>query len=186
MGALIRPQDDQGTVFVATAMGLLVLTVIAIILRLLSRWTAKVGLWWDDYLILLSEVDFFAGVLLDVCDTNVSPVPAGSGIHRRFAWYYWQLKSEKLLLTLIGVSAGQHLQHNRLEKLDAQLRVRDFHETSGTLETYLQRILQFWYANMLFYPALMVRNLYSFLPSSVVLRDVARIPMAKYLSYESL
>lgn len=56
MGAMIRPEDDQRNLFVATAMSLLVLTVVATILRLLSRWIANVGLWWDDYLILFGEV----------------------------------------------------------------------------------------------------------------------------------
>ena len=59
MGAMIRPEDDQRTLFVATAMSLLVLTVVAILLRFLSRWIANVGLWWDDYLILLGEVGAF-------------------------------------------------------------------------------------------------------------------------------
>ena len=61
MGAMIRPEDDQRNLFVATAMSLLVLTMVAIILRLLSRWIAKVGLWWDDFLILLGEVCVFIG-----------------------------------------------------------------------------------------------------------------------------
>lgn len=96
MIGLIRPEDDQGTIFVATAIGLLVLTLIAIILRLLSRWIAKVGLWWDDYLILFSEVLLFAGLLLGRYDSNASPVPAHCNIHCRYAWYCWQLESAKV------------------------------------------------------------------------------------------
>ena len=62
MGAMIRPEDDQRTLFIATTMSLLVLTVVAIVLRLISRWIAKVGLWWDDYLVLFGEVCVFVGL----------------------------------------------------------------------------------------------------------------------------
>lgn len=82
--------------------------------------------------------------------------------------------------------AGQLLQENKPEELNAHFRVHDFHETSIPLETYLHRRLQLLYANVLFYPALMVRDLFSFFESSAAVRDIARGSMAKSLSFESL
>lgn len=117
-----------------------------------------------------------------------SPVSAHCGLHYRYAWYCSQLELEKILLTLLGVKngAGQHLQENKPEELDAHLRVRDFHETSAQLEKYLHRRLQMLYANMLFYPALMVRDLLSFFENSAAVRDIARGSLANPLSSESL
>ena len=55
-GALIRPEDGQVGLFDKTVIALLVVTLVALPLRFLSRRIAQAGLWWDDYLILLSEV----------------------------------------------------------------------------------------------------------------------------------
>ena len=73
MGAMIRPENDQRTLFVATAMSLLVLTVVAVILRLLSRWVANVGLWWDDYLALFGEVSVIRRLVVWRKETLMPP-----------------------------------------------------------------------------------------------------------------
>lgn len=63
MGAIITPEDGQSTIFHATLISLLVITSIAIVLRVISRVVARLGLWWDDYLVMLSEVRMPAAIV---------------------------------------------------------------------------------------------------------------------------
>ena len=63
MGAITTPEDGQCTIFRATIISLLVITFVAIVLRVISRVVAGLGLWWDDYLVLLSEVSMPAAIV---------------------------------------------------------------------------------------------------------------------------
>ena len=63
MGAIITPEDEQCIIFRATIISLLVIASVAFVLRVISRVAARLGLWWDDYLILLSEVSMPAAIL---------------------------------------------------------------------------------------------------------------------------
>ena len=63
MGAIITPEDEQCTIFRVTIISLLVITFVAFVLRVISRVVARLGLWWDDYLILLSEVSMPSAIL---------------------------------------------------------------------------------------------------------------------------
>ena len=49
--------------FFVSIISLLVITFVAFVLRVISRVVARLGLWWDDYLILLSEVSMPPAIL---------------------------------------------------------------------------------------------------------------------------
>ena len=87
---MITPEEGQTTVFQATIISLLVITFVAIVLRVISRVVAKLGLWWDDYLVLLSEVSVSAGSGFGYRTMHLhrdfSAYFARCN-HGRFAWY---------------------------------------------------------------------------------------------------
>ncbi|KAL8888010.1 MAG: hypothetical protein Q9205_002299 [Flavoplaca limonia] len=106
--AAVVSNEDRSSHVVGSAVVLIVLPTVAVILRLLSRWMSKAGLWIDDYTVILSLVISWGPNIV-----NLLAVQNGFGKHMNalptaevFHWFKY-LYAFEFLYTL-GMAAVKY------------------------------------------------------------------------------
>jgi len=134
MGGLITPENGQVAIFNATVIPLLVFTLIAVPLRLLSRKIAHTAFWWDDGLIIIGEVSstpaLFTVTVVEL--TALQLVLAGGFVSQTYGKLACKMNQRTLKIIVVKAGAGQHLGAIGLDKLElflkARLAVTPFHQ----------------------------------------------------------